>query len=586
MKKIAFILIAFFAVNFSFAQIPTGYYNGTEGLTGAALKTKLSQIITTGHQDHGYAGLWTAYQTTDRDYYYENNGSILDIYSENPISSDPYNFRITADQCGNYSEEGDCYNREHIVPQSLFNEGAPMKHDVNFIRATDGKVNGVRNNYPFGKVGTASSTSLNGSKLGNSVSAGYSGIVFEPIDEFKGDVARMIFYFVTRYQSQLASFGSGDMLGSNPFPGLVTWELNQLLAWNELDPVSPAEIGRNNASYTYQGNRNPYIDNPNFVNLVWGGSTIETQAPSAPTDLSVNNITTNSVDLSWTASTDNVGVTGYTIYVNNVIYPTVTSTSATISNLNPATTYSFKVIAKDLAGNLSPQSNTATATTLVGSCGSDYFNNIPAASNTYTTRTWTNNNVNWTATQARTDQTISDKAITIRNSGTLTSSSISGGTTSVTVTTQLKFAGTPGNLTLEINGVNVGNIPYSSTATTTTISNLNITGNFILKLTNSSGSNRVAIDNLYWGCSALSTIENGKNKPFVIYPNPVKNNEIFVKSDGLDKISEAIIYDLSGKIVLKISNPFKTSNKINLNHLPKGVYILKTDNISTKFIVE
>jgi len=244
MKRFFFpFLLCFVFIN-AWAQIPTGYYDGTTGLTGAALKTKLRQIITNGHQDHGYNGLWTAYQTTDRDYFYENDGTILDIYSENPNGTDPYTFNIVSNQCGNYSNEGDCYNREHIVPQSLFNENSPMVADVHFIRATDGKVNGMRSNYPFGKVNVATFTSLNGSKLGNSASPGYSGTVFEPIDAFKGDVARMIFYFVTRYGTQLSGFSSGNMLGNTEFPGLQQWELDQLLAWNALDPVSPEEIAR------------------------------------------------------------------------------------------------------------------------------------------------------------------------------------------------------------------------------------------------------------------------------------------------------------------------------------------------------
>lgn len=103
------------------SQIPTGYYDSAAGLSGAALKTKLSTIITNGHVDKGYAGLWTAYKTTDIDKNYENDGSILDIYSENPSGTDPYKFIVTTDQCGTYSVEGDCYNREHVVPQSLFN---------------------------------------------------------------------------------------------------------------------------------------------------------------------------------------------------------------------------------------------------------------------------------------------------------------------------------------------------------------------------------------------------------------------------------------------------------------------------------
>ncbi len=573
------------------AQVPPGYYNNATG-TGAALKTQLKAIITDGHQDHGYNGLWTGYATTDRDYYYENDGSILDIYSERPTAADPYNFIYNTNRCGNYSNEGDCYNREHIVPQSLFNEDSPMKNDIHFIRATDGKVNGVRSNYPFGKVGTATFTSLNGSKLGNSVSVGYGGTVFEPIDEFKGDVARMIFYFVTRYETQLSGFSSGDMLGGSAYPGLQTWELNQLLAWHNLDPVSPAEIGRNNASYNYQGNRNPYIDNPNYVNLVWGTPTTDTQAPTAPTNLVANNPTASSVALSWTASTDNVGVTGYDVYANNVLKATVTGTSTTVQGLASSTTYNFHVIAKDAAGNSSPQSNIATETTLAGSgggtgtCGTEDFSNIPASASSYATRTWTNNNITWTATDARTDQTLNGKAITLRN-GTLSSSTISGGISSLTVKTQVKF-GDPSTANVLVNDVVVGTIAYNTTATITTINLINIPGDVIIKITNTSTSgDRFAIDDLSWTCAtSLSTVENSKDKGFSVYPNPVRNHELFVKGENLNKVSKAEIYDLSGKLIKNIANPFKNSNKINLHGLAKGVYILKTDNNTTKFIVD
>src|SRR5690606_25392229 len=200
-----------------------------------------------------------------------------------------------------------------------------MKNDIHTVRATDGKVNGMRSNYPFGKVGNASFTSLNGSKVGSSISPGYSGTVFEPIDAFKGDVARMIFYFVTRYETQLSGFSSGNMLGGSTYPGLQTWELNQLLIWNTLDPVSSAEIARNNASFTYQGNRNPFIDNPEYATIIWGAPTIDNQAPTAATNLVANNPTSNSISLSWTAATDNIGVTGYDIYFSNgTLYTTVT----------------------------------------------------------------------------------------------------------------------------------------------------------------------------------------------------------------------------------------------------------------------
>ncbi|GEN74026.1 endonuclease [Chryseobacterium lathyri] len=594
MKRILsfFLLSAVFI--FASAQAPAGYYDNAAGYTGAPLKTALKNIIKQGHQDHGYGGLWTAYATTDRDFFYENDGTILDIYSENPNGPDFYAYTLGTNQCGGsgYNGEGDCYNREHIVPQSLFSSASPMVADIHFIRATDGKVNGMRSNYPFGKVQTASYTSYNGSKLGNSVSPGYGGTVFEPIDAFKGDVARMIFYFVTRYEAELPGFSTGNMLGGSTYPGLQTWELNQLLAWHVMDPVSSEEIARNNASYTYQGNRNPFIDNPSYAEQIWGTPVIDTQAPTAATNLITQNPTSNTISLSWTAATDNIGVTAYDVYANGILKTTVAGTTATVQGLSPSTTYTFYVIAKDASGNSSPQSNSADGTTLAGqpggntSCGTENFENIPASDSQYLTRTWTNNNISWTANFARTDQTINGRAITIQG-GDLTSSTISGGVQSITITTQRKFTtGSNGNLNIEVNGTVIGTVPYSTTVTTTTV-NANISGNAIIKITNP-GSNRVAIDDLTWTCfGSLGTSDIKKdNSEFTIYPNPVKNNELFVKGENLSKISKAEIYDLSGKLIEVIANPFKNSNKINIKGLTKGNYILKTDRFSTKFMVD
>ncbi|KQK24562.1 endonuclease I [Chryseobacterium aquaticum] len=595
MKKL-FICLIF--SQFANAQAPSGYYSSANGLTGASLKTALSSIITNGHQDKGYTGLWTAYKTTDIDKNYENDGSILDIYSERPSSSDPYNFSSVSDQCGTYSVEGNCYNREHIVPQSFFNEGSPMKNDIHFVRATDGKVNGMRSNYPFGKVGSTTFTSLNGSKLGTSTSSGFSGTVFEPIDEFKGDVARMVFYFVTRYQNQLSSFSSGNMLGSSAFPGLQTWELNVLLAWHNQDPVSQAEINRNNASYTFQGNRNPFIDNPNYVNQIWGSQTPtgDTQAPTTVTNLAIPSKTTNNISLTWNASTDNVAVTSYDVYMNGSLKSNVTSTSTTITGLNPSTSYSFYVKAKDAAGNTSANSSTVSGTTnastaLPVNCVNETFETIPTASaSSYTTKTWTNAGITWTATDSRSDQTISNKAITVRD-GSLKSSNFSNGISSLTVTTQLKFSGTSGAFNVLVNGVNVGTIPYSTTATTTTINNINVSGNVVLTLVNNSTSNRVAIDNLVWTCSAGSarqsivSAENTELKELQVYPNPISNNEIFVKGKT-ENIQKAEIYNLQGKVMQTISQPFKNGKSIKVNQLPQGIYILKLDETSLKFLVK
>jgi len=288
MKKYFYLLLLcnFFAV----AQIPNGYYNSATG-TGYTLKTQLYNIIK-NHTDQGYAGLWTTYATSDRDLFYENDNTVLDVYSENPTGPDPYTFIYSTNQCGSYTNEGDCYNREHTIPQSYFGNGVqPMYSDAHFVLPTDGKVNGKRDDFPYGRVGNVTWTSMNGSKFGNNnnsgYSAGYSQTVFEPVDEFKGDIARCLLYFVTRYENQLVGFygatsstakvmfdGTSDHSYSNTF-------LNILITWHLQDPVNAREIARNNAVYARQGNRNPYIDHPEYVCQIWQNDCAALSNPTA-----------------------------------------------------------------------------------------------------------------------------------------------------------------------------------------------------------------------------------------------------------------------------------------------------------------
>ncbi|MBL4940856.1 MAG: endonuclease [Colwellia sp.] len=252
------------------------YYDGITSQTGYALKTALYNLIKT-HSAQGYSALWTFYANNSLDVYFENDGSILDIYSEQPNASDSYNYTKVSDQCGSYSGEGSCYNREHTFPKSWFGgKVEPMNSDVHHIYATDGYVNSKRGSYPFGDVGTAAFTSTNNSKLGSAtVSLGYSGTVFEPIDEFKGDLARAYFYMATRYENVIASWQSNSSYGNAILDGssnkvFETWQLNMLMRWHTNDPVSQKEIDRNEAAFSHQGNRNPFVDHPEYVDNVWG----------------------------------------------------------------------------------------------------------------------------------------------------------------------------------------------------------------------------------------------------------------------------------------------------------------------------
>ena len=526
MKQI-YLLFTFLLTAFAYAQAPANYYSSATG-TGYTLKTQLKSIIDNNNDglspeyqstDPGYGALYETYKTSDADNYFENNGTVLDMYTENPSGADvkEYDHDTDRDPGSGGTAEGQYFNREHIIPQSFFSQSTPERSDAHFVVPSDKYVNNQRGSFPFGTVATASNTYTNGSKRGTSGISGYSGTVFEPIDEFKGDIARMHFYFATRYEDDIPGYTANyDMIIKSSQQVYTNTFLSLLLQWHAQDPVSQREIDRNNAIFNAQNNRNPFIDNPSYVNSIWGGST-DTQAPTTPTNLTTSNPTSTTVDLAWTASTDNVGVTTYDVYVDGVFYITTNSatTTFTVTGLTPETTYSFTILAKDAAGNPSAQSTSASSTTIAGppagtDCVSEDFESIPANAGSYETRTWTGVDgiVNgWTATDARTDQTLNGRSICVRN-GTLTSPSISGGIQDLTVTTQLTFSGSAGTFDVLVNGVSVGSIPYSgdnTTPTTTTIPNINIEGNISVVLDNQSTSNRVRIDDLSWTCYSVPT---------------------------------------------------------------------------------
>lgn len=296
MKKSIGLLLLFAFGPALHAQAPDGYYDNATG-SGYTLKTQLHSIIKTNHTDRGYDRLKVLYKDNSpingfRDKYYENDDTVLDIYSENPDGRDPYNYNPNSSLGA--GQEGGGFNREHLVPQSFFDEyrTSPMKADAFHVWPTDGKVNGWRSNFAFGNVTNRNAASpcnsgatnmpcksLNGTTKGKYIYDN-SITVVEPIDEFKGDIARAILYFATRYEDLLGDFyrttrsnskvmfdGSRNQAISNEF-------LSQLITWHIQDPVSQRELDINDLVYQYQGNRNPYIDHPEFVEQIWGSHLI------------------------------------------------------------------------------------------------------------------------------------------------------------------------------------------------------------------------------------------------------------------------------------------------------------------------
>jgi len=307
MRRFVPVSVLLFITLAASAQIPAGYYNNAAGKTCAALKSALKSIVTSGHTARPYDDLYDQYKISDVKPREIGSGSatvIWDIYTDKPAATDKYNYD-PSDKCGNYSKEGDCYNREHSIPQSWFNEESTPGSDYLQIFPTDGFVNNRRSNYLYGEVASASYTSSNGSKLGTSAVAGISGTVFEPIDEYKGDLARAFFYFVTRYQNSIPSWSSNTTAFSHDtFPSININYLRMMLLWNAQDPVSQKETDRNNAAYTYQHNRNPFIDHPEYADLIWNSTCPGLGALPVDIIYFTGKLSGNTITLNWQSGTE------------------------------------------------------------------------------------------------------------------------------------------------------------------------------------------------------------------------------------------------------------------------------------------
>lgn len=265
--------------------VEKSYYNSVDGKKDSGLREALTTLTYTKHTtDVGYNWTFDGIDIV--------NGVVLDMYST-------CSWTPTTDQCGGYNGICDCYNREHVVPQNVFEEKYPQRSDRHHLFLTDGKVNGVRSNYAFGETNTT--TAFSGvsnsdkvlGKLGAS-SNGYTGkTVFEPADDYKGDIARAVLYMAVRYATNNECRKYGGTANSYP---VTTWYTNNpmfsnslstnyglsddavaiFLKWHRNDPVSAKEVARNNGVEKKQGNRNPFIDLPDLVEYLWGNKVGQT----------------------------------------------------------------------------------------------------------------------------------------------------------------------------------------------------------------------------------------------------------------------------------------------------------------------
>lgn len=294
------------------------YYKMAHGKSGEALKTAFFQIIKSPSVLK-YDDLWEAYKISDaRDM--GDKEIIWDMYS----SATEYD--LDCPHKNNY--EGSGINREHSMPKSWFNptdrgsggtgsltykDIKPMFSDLMHVIPTDGYINNMRSDLPYGETTSPTKGSKDMfSKVGPCSVEGYTKTVFEPNDEYKGDLARIYFYMVTCYETTLPqwlapteSFTPSPMFdteGTTYLP-FSDWAMPMLMKWAENDPVSEKEIARNEAVFMLQGNRNPFVDYPGLENYVWGdqyetafsydgvteGSTPVELTPATSTTITLNN---------------------------------------------------------------------------------------------------------------------------------------------------------------------------------------------------------------------------------------------------------------------------------------------------------
>lgn len=623
MKKILLPIILF--SSFFSAQAPAGYYDGTAGLTGYALKSKLHTIISERNFNWNYGDLMNYYNQTDLDKYYDHDATnttlLLDLYSEIPSGPDSYEYN-SGQLISSSGGEGDGYNREHMMPQSTFYSNYPMYSDLFYVIPTDAKINQLRSNYPYGISSTTPSNVFynftNSSKIGRSAIPNYpyTGRVYEPINEFKGDIARSLLYFAVRYEGKLGTFNFNNNANptsdTNPLDGteekaFESAYMAMLIQWHTQDPVSQREIDRNNTVYGIQKNRNPFIDNPQWVNAIWS-QTPDAVMPQAPSGLTAVQTGAYFTTLSWTPSPSTDAI-GYKIYQNGTLVASTKNTSISIDHLSPSTVYNFSVKAYDNGYLFSSDSNTVSVNTPASDTFSKdlFISKYLKGSN--------NNNAIEITNKTGHPVNLSDYRLSIQYYSNTTGyyfpapyeleGIVQNNETFVVLNPRANFSCFTVNQArfvtaspqLSFLGSQYLELRYKSTSVDALgvkgQNNLSTLGNISLYRKSSISQPSSLFNNTEWDSYPVDYCQNlgvtlsasewvAGNEEFTIYPNPANEN-IFVNGKT-EEIKDVKILDYSGRVIYTEKNPFKNKKNISLQNISAGNYLLQLNGKTYPFI--
>ncbi len=247
MKKLITVLFVLASTGLLFSQ-QTGYYNGTSAKSGEELKTTLHNIIK-GHTPYSYYISKEIFKQSDVDP--NNPDNLILVYTGR------------SHDASDFGTGGNHINREHVWAKSHGNfvDWLPMYSDVHNLKPADASVNVDRSNKDFDNGGT---------QHPEATGCYYTDSTWEPRDAVKGDIARIIFYMATRYEGGNGEIDLEVVDWVNTYPNAQHGKLSTLLQWNLQDPPDDFERNRNNAIFSFQHNRNPFIDYPEWAQMIWG----------------------------------------------------------------------------------------------------------------------------------------------------------------------------------------------------------------------------------------------------------------------------------------------------------------------------